>query len=535
MRSPFLLVSLLVHAIMCAQGNTDRLIETSRELQRQDSLGAALRVANEALVAARWNSKGVAAAELQVARVRSDMGRYDEALEHGLAAMRLSDTAERPVLYYEAWNAVGLAHYRMRHLDDARRAFEGVLSELGPSGDARTRAFALNNLGMLEHAMGHAEVALADYGRSLALKFGLRDSAGASRTLNNIGTVHADLEQPDSALKYYRWSLSIKRQLHDRSGEASTMGNIGELFGSMGLLDSAQAYLLPAKALADTLGNIETQANVLHNLAELYKANGDPQKALEMKEAFVAANAKVQNERYNKRVADLQVGFDLERKDAEIARLAEESRIRRTRLLLAWALAAALVAVVALLIWALKARALTMKHKQEAFDKQLELDQLKLQAMEVENQRLGTQVDHKSRELSTMATHALQKNQLLSGLLEKLDAEEKRSGDPAMLLRTLRKAIKENIDLDADWEQFKLHFVEVHPRFFEALQQHAAELSQTDLRHCAYIRMDLGTKEIARLLSIEPASVQIARVRLKKKLALDKDTDLKDFIRSVGL
>lgn len=517
-----------------AQSAVEELVQRSRDLQKRDSLGTALRTADEALKLATRTGAGHAAAELQLARVMSDMGRFDDALEHGLAAMRASDGADRSIGYYEAWNAVGLAHYRMRHLDDARRAFEGVLLELGTEGDARTRAFALNNLGMLEHSIGHADTALADYARSLALKFAIGDSAGAARTLNNIGTVHAGLAQPDSALRYYRWSLAMKRQLNDRSGEASTLGNIGELFGSMGALDSAQAYLEQAKSLADTIGNLETQANVLHNLAELHKALGDPQRALEMKEAFVATNAKLLNDRYNKRVADLQVGFDLERKNAEILRLEEDARVKRTRLVLAWSLAAALVAAVALLILALKARALTLKHKQEAFDRQQELDALKLQAMEVENERLGIQVDHKSRELSTMATHALQKNQLLSGLLEKLDAEEKRSGDPALLLRTLRRSIRESIDLDADWEQFKLHFVEVHPRFFAMLQQQALELSQTDLRHCAYIRMDLGTKEIARLLSIEPSSVQIARVRLKKKLALEKDTDLKEFIRSLG-
>jgi tetratricopeptide (TPR) repeat protein len=518
-----------------AQITIDELVQRSRDLQQQDSLGAALRTADEALKQAVGTGVDLAPAELQLARVLSDMGRYDDALEHGLAAMRASDAVNRPTVYYEAWNAVGLTHYRMRHLDDARRAFEGVLLELGPEGDARTRAFALNNMGMLEHSIGHADTALVNYARSLELKFAIGDSAGASRTLNNIGTVHAGLAQPDSALRYYRWSLAMKRQLHDRSGEASTLGNIGELFGSLGALDSAQAYLEHAKQLADGIGNLETQANVLHNLAELYKAQGDPQRALDTKEVFIATNAKLLNERYNKRVADLQVGFDLERKNAEILRLEEEAQVKRTRLILAWSLAAALVAAVVLLVMALKARALTLKHKQEAFDRRQELDALKLQAMEVENERLGIQVDHKSRELSTMATHALQKNQLLSGLLEKMDAEEKRSGDPALLLRMLRKSIRENIDLDADWEQFKLHFVEVHPKFFGMLQQQSADLSQTDLRHCAYIRMDLGTKEIARLLSIEPSSVQIARVRLKKKLALDKDTDLKDFIRSLGV
>ena len=80
-----------------------------------------------------------------------------------------------------------------------------------------------------------------------------------------------------------------------------------------------------------------------------------------------------------------------------------------------------------------------------------------------------------------------------------------------------------------------MHFEEVHPRFFQALTQRTPGLSLTDIRHCAYIRLDLDTKEIARLLNIAPTSVQIARVRLKKKLELDRTQDLKEFIRSIGM
>ncbi len=532
-----LLVAGIIEVLAQGSGRTtvQELLARSRAYQASDSAGAALRAADEARALAGSSNGDLAEAELQLARVHSDMGAYDKVLEHGLEAMRLTDGAHRSTAYYEAWNTIGLAHYRLNHREDAWRAFTGVLAELGPDGDARTRSFALNNLGMLEHATGRTDSALVHYQLSLALKFALGDTTAAARTLNNLGTVLADMEEPDSALKYYRWSYRLKVMHGDRTGRAFTLGNIGELFGRTGQLDSARIYLERAKSIADSSGSPAVQVDILHNLAELYKAQGDLARAVEMKEAYIATNAKLLNERYDRRVADLQVGYDLERKNLAIAALEEEARVKRTRLILVSTLAIALVAVVVLLVLAVRARARTLRHKQEAFNRQQELDALRLRAAESENTRLGTEVDHKSRELASMATHALQKNQLLTGLLTKLDEEKKKSGDPALLLRILRKSIKENIDLDADWEQFKLHFVEVHPRFFEALQRQAPGLSKTDLRHCAYMRMDLSTKEIARLLSIEPSSVQIARVRLKKKLELDREVDLKDFVRNLSM
>ncbi|MBK8505824.1 MAG: hypothetical protein IPL46_28700 [Saprospiraceae bacterium] len=55
-------------------------------------------------------------------------------------------------------------------------------------------------------------------------------------------------------------------------------------------------------------------------------------------------------------------------------------------------------------------------------------------------------------------------------------------------------------------------------------------LTQNDLRHCAYIRMRLSTKEIAELMNVNPTSVQIARVRLKKKMGLPEEIDLRNHI-----
>ena len=70
----------------------------------------------------------------------------------------------------------------------------------------------------------------------------------------------------------------------------------------------------------------------------------------------------------------------------------------------------------------------------------------------------------------------------------------------------------------------------MHPNFVQRIEYAYPRLTENDLRHCAYIRMRLTTKEIAQLMNVNPTSIQIARVRLKKKMSLDQDTDLRNFI-----
>lgn len=97
-------------------------------------------------------------------------------------------------------------------------------------------------------------------------------------------------------------------------------------------------------------------------------------------------------------------------------------------------------------------------------------------------------------------------------------------------LSRLKQRLRESLRLDEGWASFRDHFLKIHPDFFDNLERQYPRLTQNDLRHCAYIRMRLTTKEIARLLGINPTSVQISRVRLKKKMNLPKEVDLIKFI-----
>ncbi|HAS40488.1 MAG TPA: hypothetical protein DCS93_08415, partial [Microscillaceae bacterium] len=72
-----------------------------------------------------------------------------------------------------------------------------------------------------------------------------------------------------------------------------------------------------------------------------------------------------------------------------------------------------------------------------------------------------------------------------------------------------------------------------HPRFFSTLQQQYPNLSQYDLRLCAYIRINLTNKEIGRILGVGFRSIQVAKFRLKKKIGLEKSQDLSEFIQQM--
>ena len=136
------------------------------------------------------------------------------------------------------------------------------------------------------------------------------------------------------------------------------------------------------------------------------------------------------------------------------------------------------------------------------------------------------------------ATHlGLPVPEKLKNVLQQLHDITKRFSDegriPREYVQQVNNVIGDSLRSDDEWNRFKLHFDSVHPDFFVNLKAHCADLTENDLRLCAYIRIGMRAKQIAEMLSVTPDSVNTARYRLRKKMGLDKGQSLDDFIRQV--
>jgi len=140
--------------------------------------------------------------------------------------------------------------------------------------------------------------------------------------------------------------------------------------------------------------------------------------------------------------------------------------------------------------------------------------------MELEKQKLQEETDFKNRQLATTTMHLYNKNEILSELHTHIKKISK-SQAPDEVITQIKSTINNNMYIDADWKKFKLHFEQVHPAFFKELVENHPDLTAYEVRLCAYLHLQLSTKEIATLLNIESPSVRKAKMRLKKKMNTD--------------
>jgi ligand-binding sensor domain-containing protein len=165
----------------------------------------------------------------------------------------------------------------------------------------------------------------------------------------------------------------------------------------------------------------------------------------------------------------------------------------------------------------------------------LELDRKEKGLIALQNAKLEGELQFRNKELATAAMHLVERGGILSSIREELMAVIKRLSTPNLSFefRSVFKMIGETEKSDADWNRFALYFDEVHNNYLTTLKTKFPQLSPTDLKLCAYLRLNLSSKEIAQLLNISVKGVEVSRYRLRKKLGLATEVNLHDFLIEV--
>ena len=147
--------------------------------------------------------------------------------------------------------------------------------------------------------------------------------------------------------------------------------------------------------------------------------------------------------------------------------------------------------------------------------------------MKLKNEQLSNDVDNKNKELAVSTMSLIKKNELLSLIKEDL---KKTSEDTNKSIKSVITTINKNISEEDTWNVFKEAFDNADNDFLKKVKQAHSSLTPNDLRLCAYLRLNLSSKEIAPLLNISVRSVEIKRYRLRKKMDLSHEQGLVEYI-----
>jgi hypothetical protein len=316
---------------------------------------------------------------------------------------------------------------------------------------------------------------------------------------------------------------------------ASSLGILSEYAKRDGKYTEVERYLLEAYRvmLTEQPPYYHTMINVTKSLADFYESRGNYQEALKFQQEVTEYSNKNFDQQKALNAQKLEIQYETEKKNSEVRFLKEreKSQKQQTFLYACIAIASFLCLLFLFRSYYFRLRYSLQREKQLQLEKQDSELQVKFEKEEqarlkAEQQLLEVQQQQLKKEVMANVLQLEHKNQMLHNLKDKLTG-----GDEV----NMYKILKEEMILDNDFEQAKLQIQQVHPDFFQLLNEKAQKkLTLLDLKLCAYLHLQMDTRQIAQLMHVEAKSVRMSRYRIKQKLGLEKDDDLNGFLQSLS-
>lgn len=385
-------------------------------------------------------------------------------------------------------------------------------------------------LGLIYNSLGTAYGKLnfpdsSEYYHRLALKELLRTQNFVYLPGSYLSVAEIELNHGNKALSeiYFNRALVIADSTGNRQAQVASLLGIGKWYLTFEKNDKeAEIYYLKALKIAGALTDKSFYLKTLDHLIDLKKQQGDYNKALSFQEEKLRINDTLNSWEKQKMVKSLEIQFDISEKDKQLKLIQKEKDIALLINYLLWGTLGFLIIISAGIILFLKRinkRDKLLLQTKEALVKAIE-EQKRLKEQQMQNE-----IEFKESQLSAMTFQMLQKNGLMQELKERLEQDKNISDDNG-----LSKIISKGLNHDKEWSDFNSYFESINKNFYARLKQAYPDISPNDLKICALIKLNLSIKEMAGILNISPDSVKTARYRLRKKLQLNTEDNLTDFI-----
>jgi tetratricopeptide (TPR) repeat protein len=435
--------------------------------------------------------------------------------------------------------------YYYHRLGNEPRAIEFLLKALTifeAIPDHRQIAVCNNNVGVIYLSQDDTKAALLHFNKALSSWTDQGYKDGIARALGNIAEVY-EIEKNDSlALQYYQQSLTINEAINDQSAVSSILNAMGEIHFRRAEYDESFRVQQQALKLAIETGSVNLQSDIYIALSNIYLIENNPGQALhhatraletgreidskrnvadsyfqlskvhaadrnypkayEFQSLYIALNDSLKSSENLSSIEKVKANYELDKKELEIKALNHEMHVKIIRR------NSFIAACLALLVIG----ALVYNRQRMIMNKRLE----------------------SKRQLLNFYTHNLQeKSEMIDKINHDLETLKQRSVEEDTEIDKFNKILHAAILTDEDWENFKKAFEEVYPRFFAKLRYHYPDITVSELRLSALIKLKLSLKESASMLGISPESIKKSRYRLRKKFDLPEKETLEDFINKI--
>ncbi|NVO20029.1 MAG: tetratricopeptide repeat protein [Bacteroidetes bacterium] len=495
--------------------------------------------------------------KLQVSALMSESFIYyslsdlKNAMETALKAKEICEKNDLKLDLAIALDAIGMIYYDIGDKKKCSQYYFQSLKYYEASSYKVGIAKSLSRIGILYLDQKDYKTALGYFNKSLVIAKELNVQDGIASILNNIANIYIGLEDNNKALEILSESLKFSVESKNPNMVASNYVNKGKVYYNLKEYPSALKYDQLALKLFDTLGNLNRQATCHIRIGEVELAlkqydlslvnastalkigteQGFKQIMYEssqlLHKIYLARNDIVSAYKYTilenqwkdslalnekaKNLASLELQYQFDKREQQ------ELAARQRRTIFAVGVIAFLVLGIIIIL--------------------LILNQLRLKAKKsrLEKISLEKELDFKKKELTFNVMSLMKQNEMLAEISRKIiqiqkEAEHEETRDA---LKKVGKEIQKSSE-DETLKEFSLRFKEVHKDFYDALLHKFPDLTPSELKLCAFLKLNMTTKEISELTGQRLNTLENARYRLRMKLGIsNSEVNLVTFLAQI--
>jgi tetratricopeptide (TPR) repeat protein len=496
---------------------------------------------------------------------------FNKAINYYGQALRIAQEAGNKRLMMRSHSGLGFGYWRIGSHAQATEHGIAALELSRELKDKKAEGRALGSMSLWFSYAGDPVKAIQYCEQAIAIYKEINDERSLGLAYLNMGSFQFEIEDYDKALSYYREALQLfeKRQLNvdaalsgignvylkrGNTSEArvyyqrwaqwyTSYGHLNHLYGPLNSL--GETYLVEKnfrealncyqKALTsygtDTLPNAGLRT-IYDGLAKSYEGMGDYKNAVLYRNRWMVQDDSLDSRSNKQKVQELTTRLEVERHQQELILAEKDKEFYR---IINYTLGTLIFLLVTVGTWVGVRAFRNHRKKIKHIETSLEEIEQKLEESKEKEAFLSEELNLKSSELMAFTLQMIHKNEELDSIRTELAVLKREASTKEMQARITRLMSSINVTqrLDKDWENFRMYFDRVHGGFLDNLRARYPSLSQTDYKLSALIRLNLDTKQMASVLDISPESTKVAKHRLKKKLNLEMDQDLKVFLESI--
>lgn len=481
---------------------------------------------------------------LNLSMIYNIKGDYADALFYLYDGLRTIGTDTSSVVAARFYSSIGSLYLHIREFDKSSQFFAKALSIFESFGLSSEIAEVSNNLGNLYQEKGLLADAYSYYSAAHDINVRLNNLRGVATCLGNMGQVLRDQKDYLKALGLLNQSLDLRKRLNDQRGMLFTKLAIAEIYYDQSNYPIAIRFAEEALTLALKL---DVQREVCATYLLLAKSNrmsGDMVNAYRFMSLYSSAKDTLFSTERTEAMANLSTRYEMDKKEQqlklqqqEITLLNREQAIKSLTFKMVMLFVLILLLVAMLVVFRLRSKnrvnqAMLVKNR-ELFESNQELSRAKLEVSAIEREKLRNELNYNKETLKLLAFQIIQKNDFISALQKEVELIEKTlpNRESAKHLKQLHSLIKAQSILDSEKQLFQEDVNKLSREFLDRLTQNYPDLTEDERRLCVYLRLNLSSKEIATLFGISPKSADMKRFRLRKKIGIDSDTSLFDFLQ----